>query len=262
LESIKELSSYDLEDLRSTVNLLGEQVTLTPEISIVQNYGNALRQLKRLNPDYAGHAKQDLLFLARLVLNDKEEVVKSLSATYRDIYRAEILTTVISQVDYLSFLQSNTQSSVWRIHFLVWRYILSYVRVDASTKPYLTALLKNSLSAIGGMFSQSDPDLPSPQAETVLEAIINATNSNKIFIFEVGQNHQDDKIFQPFAWLYYKLAGNLSLADRRPYRNLASSLIPKLLAYEIRRDIRGCGINRIAQTYPGTENKNRRIASW
>jgi len=141
IEGVKELSLYDLEDLLSTVDLLGTQVTLTPEISVVQDYGASLRQLKRLHPNYAGHAKEDLLFLANLVLNGNEEVAKSLLAIYRDVYRAEIISNVISQVEYLSFLQANTSINKWRINTLIWQYLLPFAQIDANTKSLLALLL-------------------------------------------------------------------------------------------------------------------------
>jgi hypothetical protein len=247
-ESIREIYPSDLDDLVSTVDLLGKQVSLRPEIPIVQDYGSALRQLKRLHPNYAGHAKEDLLFLANLALNGNEDVVKSLLATYSDVYHTEILSNVISQVDYLSYLHSKAPRNQLVVHLLIWKYLLPFARVDASTKIILTELLKNSLSTIREKYIQGDPDIPSPEADQLLDAVIGATNNNQKFLLEIGQSLSNDDIRYPFNWLYYKLVCKVALAERKPYRNIVSTLIPQLLVYEIRRDVRFRGISNIIQT--------------
>jgi len=236
-KSKNNLLEEDLEDLATTAELLGSQVMESPTLTIVQDYGNALRLLKRHHPNYSSQARNDMQFLANLVQKNREDIVQSLMAIYMEIYQQEVLSQVISKPNYLDFLEANALSGNWQVQYLIWKYLMPLARIDTTTKDSLTALLRKALLSAADL-SCMDPDIPPPEAEQLLDAVLAATINNQRFLLEVGLEELDERSGMAYSWLYYKLVGDLSLAKRLPYRKLVAQVFPKMLAYEVRRDVK------------------------
>jgi hypothetical protein len=89
----------------------------------------------------------------------------------------------------------------------------------------------------------AEPDLPSPESEKLLNAIVLATRNNQRFLLETGIAWQQKHAGNAFMWLYYALVGHLPLADRKAYRNMVGNFMPSITLYEVSRDVRARGIS-------------------
>ena len=236
-KSKNNLLEEDLEDLGATAELLRNHVMASPALTIVQDYGNALRLLKRHHPNYSSQARNDMQFLANLVLKNREDIVHSLMAIYTEIYQQEVLSQVVSQPKYLDSLEANALSGNWQVQYLIWKYLMPLARIDATTKNSLTALLRKALLSAAGL-SCMDPDIPPPEAEQLLDAVLAATINNQRFLLESGLDGLNDRSRKAYYWLYYKLIENQLLAKRIPYRKLIIQDIPTIIDYEARRDVK------------------------
>jgi hypothetical protein len=245
LEGESELLPEDLDDLIATVDVIGGELTSAPALSLIEDYGKALRLLKKNHPEYARQAKKDVELLGSLLSRANEDMVNSLLSTYRDIYQDDMLTQVLSQPEFLIFLESQASPGSWQIHYLIWTYLLPLVRYDARTYPYIADLLHKTMFAVDSL-PAAEADLPSPESEKLLNAIVLATRNNQRFLLETGMAWQQKHAGNAFMWLYYKLVGHLPIADRKAYRNMVSNVIPSITLYEVSRDVRARGISNAA----------------
>lgn len=247
VQNRKSLSDEELDDLITTADVLGQQVVVSPELATVQDYGNALRLLKRYHPSYISHAREDMQFLTSIVLKGNEEIIKSLLSTFKDIYPLETIRQKLSQHDYLSNLSIEAVLKPLAIQNLIWKYLIPFVLFNTDTKPFLISLLGTALGSSQN-FGDRNLIVPVSEVDRFLTTLTNVNREHQRFLLESSLSVRDDNNQQAQHWLYYKLIESLPLRERETYRILEKSVDQNIELYEIRRDINQRGPAQIIQT--------------
>lgn len=244
-ESQIELYPEDLQDLNTTVDLLGAEMLISPTISIVQNYSRVLRLLKKHNQQFPRRARSDIEYLTGLLLKGNEGICQTLLDLYRYIYEEETISQILSQPEYIESLAGKFVSiDDILIHKLFWKNLMPFIKIDASNELILALILHKSLSVLEKMSTET-PDLPPANALEFLEIVIQSIKSNTRFLLRNGLTYQQQSRGKSFFWLYYKLIGSLSISERKAYRNQVYPELLEIVAYEIRRDVYTKGADKL-----------------
>jgi hypothetical protein len=247
LQQKKIVDDEDLEDLISTLDVLKNQIVISPDLAIVEEYGKALQLLKNFYPSYLNRIQEDTSLLIKVVLYGKEDNVGFLISTMDKIYPLDNITQAFSKSDKLSYIVNEAKEKPLDDHSLIWKYLVPFIRFDNRTKPYISSLLEATFQVSEKCTSQND-NKPQLEVDQLFTTIIESTKEHHPFLLETSISIKSENFRWVQRYLYYKIIENMSLSERKPYRDLERSIEPEIELYEVSCDIHCRGPERVIQT--------------
>lgn len=254
------ISKDDENSLLLTARNILDVLTDNPTKLHVIYYRRSLVMLEKHQTqiDHQRRVKQDVeWWLAHMVTKDVG-LAKELLEIYRQVYPDELLGNIISRPEYIQHLAKTIARDNWQMYHVVWEMLAPLIRFDMQTVPAIGKLLDRTLTSISAL-SASDPILPSSEASNIITSIIQATPSqNKPLLLQPSAQFQYAERNFSVAWLYFQIIKDSSLAERKPYRQYASS---DVLRYEIEREVKTIAFAKVVPRLEAWEEHLKQVPS-
>lgn len=246
LDSKKNIAQEDLDDLLRAADLIAESITLIPTTDLITEYGRTLRILSRQTPLSNERCYRDVETLCSFALREQTNYVKQFLEICRDVYSPTVLSQCLGNPEFISSLATKASSANWESHLVIWENIAPLIPFDTYNSAALNRLLESALVALERL-PNSDPLLPSAEIEYGLKIMRLATKGHPKLLLDAVIARQKRSTRPLLAWLYYLSVARYPLSERQHYRKQYEALVPDLLMYEFKRDIRTVGDKNLSQ---------------
>jgi hypothetical protein len=237
LKNVSEPKDGDIGNLAIIIDLYGKELLSGSQTPSIRDYCTALQLNKQVNDDYLDRISLDIDILKMCVLQGNEHAGIQLHSTYRVIYPLEDISRIVSHAEFLNDLMSSMLNVSIKIHILIWKCLLSFVKLNITNHLVIQEMIRTSIRVAvteAGINAES----PTSLGKELIEIIVDVFKADRKVCIEAFSHQEQTQWNTGLAWLYYQTVQDVPIEKRQPYRLMLGTRRYNYETYEIRCEAR------------------------
>jgi hypothetical protein len=235
-EALTKFTAQDIEDLQNTVRSLRKLILKLLDKQVIFIYRDALALLHRHNVKSTADLWADLDVMDKLILANHAELATAFWQVCRKAYPLDALTSCINEPGYVEARAEDVQHKGIAVHLLMWKTIGEVMRLTTADSHAVQALVFKALDLVNAE-PAAEAGGASPAGQKLLDALVRAAGTELQTLLRIGLTWHRRAQGEALNMLYYTAVAPMPIAKRQPLRSLIRAHHPRIVAYELEREL-------------------------